>query len=296
MMVALLVRDYDEAIAWFRDRLGFALVEDTRVSDEKRWVVMSGGGASLLLARAATPAQAARVGDQTGGRVFLFLESGDFARDHARMQAGGVRFVEAPRQEPYGTVAVFEDLYGNRWDLIERRRARTVLLVIDLQNDFVARLADARVVERVAALVDDARRAGAPVLWVRAEYEPDLSDGFLEMRRKQIATCVRGTRGAELAIAPAEGEPVIVKKRYSAFFGTDLDAQLARLGARTLVVAGINTHACVRTTVIDAYQRDYDVIVARGAVASNDPEHGAITLRYFDGKIAALLEHDAIRW
>jgi catechol 2,3-dioxygenase-like lactoylglutathione lyase family enzyme len=120
--VALLVRDYDEAIAFFRDCLNFSLVEDTRLSDTKRWVVMrpSGGGTSLLLAKAANERQMERVGDQTGGRVFLFLHTDDFHRDFAAMQSHDVQFVEGPREEPYGTVAVFLDLYGNRWDLVQR--------------------------------------------------------------------------------------------------------------------------------------------------------------------------------
>jgi catechol 2,3-dioxygenase-like lactoylglutathione lyase family enzyme len=121
-LVALIVRDYDEARSWFVDRLGFALVEDTDLGDGKRWVVVAPPGApgtGLLLARAAMPEQIARIGDQTGGRVFLFLHTDDFARDHERLRARGVVFVEGPRQEAYGTVAVFQDLYGNRWDLIE---------------------------------------------------------------------------------------------------------------------------------------------------------------------------------
>jgi catechol 2,3-dioxygenase-like lactoylglutathione lyase family enzyme len=114
------VRDYDEAIDFFVDKLGFELAEDTPRGD-KRWVVVGpDGGSRLLLARAANDAQRAAVGNQSGGRVFLFLETDDFARDHAAMQAKGVRFLEAPRHEDYGSVAVFEDLYGNRWDLIER--------------------------------------------------------------------------------------------------------------------------------------------------------------------------------
>jgi catechol 2,3-dioxygenase-like lactoylglutathione lyase family enzyme len=119
--VALLVRDYDEAIAWFTSMLGFTLEEDV-AERSKRWVVVAprnGTGARLLLARAAGPEQEARIGDQTGGRVFLFLETENFERDHAAMTAKGVRFLEAPRRESYGTVAVFEDLYGNKWDLLE---------------------------------------------------------------------------------------------------------------------------------------------------------------------------------
>jgi catechol 2,3-dioxygenase-like lactoylglutathione lyase family enzyme len=121
-LISLVVRDYDEAIAFYRGALGFELLEDTPQPDGKRWVVVApagGTGASLLLARAAGEVQAARVGDQTGGRVFLFLETDDFQRDYARFSAAGVRFVRPPKREPYGTVAVFEDLYGNRWDLIE---------------------------------------------------------------------------------------------------------------------------------------------------------------------------------
>ena len=117
-LTALLVRDYDEAIGFYVGKLGFELVEDTPQGD-KRWVVVRprGSDGALLLARAVGE-QTARIGDQAGGRVFLFLETDDFARDHAAFTAAGVRFLEAPRREPYGTVAVFEDLYGNRWDLI----------------------------------------------------------------------------------------------------------------------------------------------------------------------------------
>ncbi len=120
-LVSLLVTDYDAAIAFFTQALGFELAQDTPLGGGKRWVVVRprGAGSGLLLARAEGEAQRARVGDQTGGRVFLFLHTDDFARDHARMTAAGVRFVEAPRTEPYGVVAVFEDLCGNRWDLIQ---------------------------------------------------------------------------------------------------------------------------------------------------------------------------------
>ena len=123
-LTTLVVRDYDEALAFFAGKLGFAVSEDVDQGGGRRWVVVAPGAdvGGLLLARADGEAQGSRVGDQTGGRVAFFLETDDFARDHAAMTAVGVRFLEAPRRESYGTVAVFEDLYGNRWDLIEPRR------------------------------------------------------------------------------------------------------------------------------------------------------------------------------
>ncbi len=120
--VVLLVREYDEAIAFYTGALGFVLIEDTPLGPNKRWVRVAPStatGTPLLLARAVTPTEQARVGDQTGGRVGFFLHTDDFKRDHRTMLAHGVVFEEAPRVEPYGTVAVFRDLYGNRWDLLE---------------------------------------------------------------------------------------------------------------------------------------------------------------------------------
>ena len=119
---ALVVRDYDEAIDWYTRVLGFELREDTPMPGGKRWVRVAPPGSretSILLAQATTPPQQASGGGQAGGRVFLFVHTDDFAGDHARMVALGVHFVEAPRHEAYGTVVVFEDLYGNRWDLIQ---------------------------------------------------------------------------------------------------------------------------------------------------------------------------------
>ncbi|HET6432205.1 VOC family protein [Dyella sp.] len=121
-LVTLLVNDYDEAIDWFTRIAGFCLREDTPQGSGKRWVVVTppgSDGAGLLLARAVGAEQAAAVGRQGGGRVLLFLHTDDFHADHARMVQAGVRFREAPREEPYATVAVFEDLYGNPWDLLQ---------------------------------------------------------------------------------------------------------------------------------------------------------------------------------
>jgi catechol 2,3-dioxygenase-like lactoylglutathione lyase family enzyme len=122
--IALVVRDYDEAIAFYTEKLHFTLIEDTyQPEQDKRWVVVAppgSTGATLLLARASKPEQIPFIGNQTGGRVFLFLETDDFWRDYNEMLSKGIKFVRAPKQEGYGQVAVFEDLYGNWWDLVQR--------------------------------------------------------------------------------------------------------------------------------------------------------------------------------
>jgi catechol 2,3-dioxygenase-like lactoylglutathione lyase family enzyme len=120
--IALVVPDYDEAIAFYVGKLGFELVEDTRLGETKRWVLVAPPGSRetrLLLAKADGPEQRTRIGNQAGGRVFLFLHTDDFARDHEALRERGVRFLEPPRHESYGTVAVFVDPYGNKWDLIQ---------------------------------------------------------------------------------------------------------------------------------------------------------------------------------
>jgi catechol 2,3-dioxygenase-like lactoylglutathione lyase family enzyme len=122
--VAIVVRDYDEAIAFYTRAMSFVLIEDTPMGNGKRWVIVApqgGNGTQLVLARAANPEQESRIGNQTGGRVFLFLHTDDFYQDYEQMQSSGIKFVEGPREEPYGTVGVFLDLYGNRWDLVQRK-------------------------------------------------------------------------------------------------------------------------------------------------------------------------------
>ncbi|APO94986.1 VOC family protein [Xanthomonas vesicatoria] len=124
-LTTLLVADYDAAIAWYTGALGFQVLEDRELGDGKRWVVIGPGSAQeagLLLAQPADAAQRARIGDQTGGRVDHFLYTDDFWRDHATMQAFGVEFLETPREEAYGTVVVFRDLYGTKWDLLEPKQ------------------------------------------------------------------------------------------------------------------------------------------------------------------------------
>ena len=128
--VALVVRDYNEAIGFYTQALGFQLIEDIDLGGGKRWVLVrppGSDGTDLLLARAVNPEQAARIGNQTGGRVFLFLHTDDFWRDYRALTAHGVKFVRPPSEEAYGTVAVFEDLYGNKWDLLQLKDARIAI-------------------------------------------------------------------------------------------------------------------------------------------------------------------------
>jgi catechol 2,3-dioxygenase-like lactoylglutathione lyase family enzyme len=128
-LVTLLVRNYDEALAFFTQALGFRVIEDTPLGDNKRWLLVAppdSGGTSLLLAEAATSEQARSIGNQAGGRVFLFLHTDDFWRDYRQMLAHNVKFLESPRHEPYGTVAVFQDLSGNKWDLLQPNDAATL--------------------------------------------------------------------------------------------------------------------------------------------------------------------------
>jgi nicotinamidase-related amidase len=176
----------------------------------------------------------------------------------------------------------------------------TVALVIDLQVDFFAhlRLAERRatLTARVNELLAAVRASGGVVIWIKQEFAPDLSDASLEAKRGNYRVTIAGTPGAsllpELVVHP--GDRMMVKKRYSAFFGTGLDDSLEEFGCDRLIVAGVNTHACVRCTVVDAYQRDYTVVLARDCIASLDEEHHAISLRYMDGKLATGMRNPEI--
>lgn len=151
-------------------------------------------------------------------------------------------------------------------------------------------------VEAVNRLVELMREQECPVIWVRQEFEPDLSDAFLEMRKTNRRITIKGTPGCEIAAdLKVDGtDVVVVKKRYSAFYGTDLDEILACHAVDGLILAGINTHACVRTTAIDAYQRDWEVILAVDCVDSYDREHHKVSLRYMKGTIASVLTNGEI--
>ena len=175
-----------------------------------------------------------------------------------------------------------------------------VTLIIDMQVDFFRKDALSRMRPALTAstneLVGAARRAASQVFWVKQEFRPDLSDAPLEIRRGRIDVVIAGTPGASLLpeLDVHGSDVILVKKRYSAFFGTDLERRLKAASCSQLIVAGINTHACVRATVVDAYQRDIEVLLARDCVASHDEAHGEITWRYMDGKLGRGLDNRAL--
>ncbi len=169
---------------------------------------------------------------------------------------------------------------------------RPAIFVIDMLNDCFGHAELKRLrpslCSSINALTDFARAHGYPVIWVRQEFESDLSDAMLDMKRGNIRMFVKGTRGSqildELKREPSDFD--IVKKRYSMFFETELDALIERLGIDHVVLAGVNTHACIRVAAIDSYQRDLDVTIVRECVASKDVQHHDVTMDYLDGGIA----------
>lgn len=176
---------------------------------------------------------------------------------------------------------------------------KPVLLVIDLQNDFLERWEPAQrtaLIESTNYLIGIIRRAGNAVIWVRQEFEPDLRDALPEMRAKGIYVAIKGTYGCKLdsGLVVDAADRVVVKKRYSAFFGTELDEWLDEIKPDAVIVAGVNTHACIRMTAIDAYQRDWTVILAVDCIDSYDRKHHEISLRYMKDKIAACMTNREI--
>jgi nicotinamidase-related amidase len=168
-----------------------------------------------------------------------------------------------------------------------------------MQNDFLDRLegiSRENLISRTNQLISCFRAAGCPVIWVQQSFSSDLSDAFLEMRDRSISVVIDGTEGAELDsdLAKHSEDTVITKKRYSAFFGTELGQILRNLAPDRITLAGVNTHACIRTTAIDAYQRDIRVLIASECIDSNDPEHARISMAYMNNKIAVALTNDEI--
>jgi nicotinamidase-related amidase len=176
---------------------------------------------------------------------------------------------------------------------------KPALIVIDMINDYLAGWEPGcrdSLVQSINELTQAVRGANCSVIWVRQEFAADLHDAFPEMRAKGISIAIQGTAGCEI-LPPLVVEPsetVIVKKRYSAFFGTGLDSRLAQLAPDALILAGVNTHACIRTTAIDAYQRDWPVILAADCIGSYDREHHDVSLRYMKDKIASVLTNREI--
>ena len=176
---------------------------------------------------------------------------------------------------------------------------RAVLLIIDMINDGfegwngASRTALTRKINQLSLVF---RNKDLPVIWVRQEFENDLSDAFLEMRAKRIRKYIKGTSGCELLheLATSPQDEIIVKKRYSAFFGTELDQTLARYKPDLLVLAGINTHACIRTTAIDAYQRDWETLLAGECIDSYNRDWHTSSLEYLDGRVASVKTNDEL--
>ena len=176
---------------------------------------------------------------------------------------------------------------------------RNCLIVIDMQNDFLERLEEdtrAALIGNTNQLIEIFRASSCPVIWVQQLLSPDLSDAPLLMRDRQKSVVIEGTPGARIhsELARHNEDTVIVKKRYSAFFGTDLEKILNDLDPNQITLAGVNTHACVRSTAIDAYQRDMRVLLASDCLASHDPNHGRISMAYMDRNIAAAVSNDQI--
>ena len=176
----------------------------------------------------------------------------------------------------------------------------TCLLIIDLIQDYLQQHEAAQaesLINSTNELIGSFRGAELPIIWVRQEFAPDLSDAFLEMRERGIRIAIAGTEGAQIdpRLDWNATDITIVKKRYSAFFRTPLDDVLSQLGASELVLAGLNTHACIRTAAIDAYQRDFKVIFATDCMSSYDQEHAAVSLRYMDGKIGRAMTNREVQ-
>lgn len=174
------------------------------------------------------------------------------------------------------------------------------VVIIDMQKDFFEKESLAsqkeRLIKNINSLTASARKKCVPVIWVRHVLKADLSDSPLGDRDIGERRVIEGTPGADLleGLVVEPGDPEIIKKRYSAFFKTNLEDMIKTLGTDVIIVAGINTHACVRMTVIDAYQRDYRVVVAKDCVGSWDQEHHEVSLRYFEPKIAKVLSNQEI--
>jgi nicotinamidase-related amidase len=177
---------------------------------------------------------------------------------------------------------------------------KPVFLIIDMQNDYFQKESLSEQLPHLSGAINDLIQAVRcnmwSVVWVITQFAPNLSDAFLEMKKKRIAICIEGTEGAELLseLDTHSDDHKIVKKRYSAFYQTELDSLLNNIGATHLILAGINTHACIRSTAVDAYQRDFEVILAKDCIGSYDQVHHDVSWRYMNGKIGTGMNNQAI--
>jgi maleamate amidohydrolase len=184
---------------------------------------------------------------------------------------------------------------------LEGIMARPVIFIIDMLNDCFHHAELDRIRTNLCASINAltafARAQGFPVVWVRQEFEPDLSDAFIDMKRDNIRMFIKGTRGPLILdeLIRDESDIEIVKKRYSMFYGTSLEAMLHELQADSIILAGVNSHACIRTAAIDAYQRDFPVTIVSDCVASRDVVHHEISMSYMDGGIATVETVDSLQ-
>jgi len=178
---------------------------------------------------------------------------------------------------------------------------RSAIFVIDMLNDCFGHAELQRLRTSLCSSINEltalARATGCPVIWVRQEFEPDLSDAMLDMKRKNIHMFIKGTAGPQVLdeLYRSDADLEVVKKRYSMFFQTGLDALLQRLDTDQIILAGVNTHACIRAAAMDAYQRDFEVMIVRECVASKDAHHHDVTMNYLDGGVARVLPLHELR-
>ncbi len=178
---------------------------------------------------------------------------------------------------------------------------RPAIFVIDMLNDCFGHAELQRLRPSLCSSINEltalARATGCPVIWVRQEFEPDLSDAMLDMKRQNIHMFIKGTPGPQVLdeLYRSDADLEVVKKRYSMFFQTELDALLQRLGTDQIILAGVNTHACIRAAAMDAYQRDFEVTIVRECVASKDAHHHDVTMNYLDGGVARVLPLHELR-
>jgi nicotinamidase-related amidase len=184
--------------------------------------------------------------------------------------------------------------------LAPREMRRPAIFVIDMLNDCFGHAELQRLRPSLCSSINKltamARATGSPVIWVRQEFEPDLSDAMREMKSKNIHMFIKGTAGPRLLdeLDRSDADLEVIKKRYSMFFQTDLDALLQQLGTDQIILAGVNTHACIRVAAMDAYQRDFEVLIVRECVASKDTHHHDMTMNYLDGGIARVVTLDEL--